>query len=132
VRKQTRRKPVIGLNPFQKAEMRRAWQADNVQASIHVLIGEDARALVQHAEVIIYGVISACEDAGINGGDADVCAVHDAAKALVEQSSKPDIDEMLRPLIVEGLATCERLQSRLSPASLYRSACEVMKDRVPR
>jgi hypothetical protein len=115
------------LNLFEKAEIRRTWQADNVKASIHALIGEDARALVQQAGGIIYGVISACEDAGIAGDEADECAVHDAAKALVEQSSQASIDETLRVRIVAGLAACERLQPRLNPASLLRPSSEILK-----
>jgi hypothetical protein len=115
------------LNLFQKAEIRRAWQADNVEASIHALIGEDAQALVQQAGGILYGVISACEDAGIDENDADVCAVHSAAKALVELSAKTEIDEALRAQIVDGLAACERLQPRLNPVSIQRAASEVMK-----
>lgn len=121
MRKQTRRKPIIGLNLFQKAEIRKAWQAAHVKASIHALIGDDAQALVQQAGGIVCGVISACEKAGIDGNDADVCAVHSAAKALVEQSSKDDVDETLRVLIAAGLAACERLQPRLSPASIQRA-----------
>lgn len=78
MRKGTRRKPVTGLNLFQKAEIRKAWQADHVEASIHVLIGDDVQALVQQAGAIIYGMVSACEDARI---DVDLCAVHSAAKS---------------------------------------------------
>jgi hypothetical protein len=127
VRKRTQRKPVTGLNLFQRAEIRRAWQADSVKASIHALIGDDAQALVQQAGGVVYGVISACEDAGINGEDADVCAVHSAAKALVALSCKSSVDETLRALIVDGLAACERLQPRLSPASIHRAASEFMR-----
>lgn len=127
MRKRTHRKPVTGLNLIQKAEIRRTWHADNVKASIHALIGEDARVLVQQAGGIIYGVISACKDAGIDGDDADVCAVHAAAKALVEQSSRANVDEALRVLIVDGLAASERLQPRLNPASILRAASEIVK-----
>lgn len=130
MRKRTHRKPNTGLNLFQKATIRQAWHADSVQASIHAHIGEDARALVRQAGAIIYGVVSACEDAGIDGNDADVCAVHAGAKALVAQSSKADIDEALRALIVEGLAACERLQPKLDPVSIQRAADEVMKASV--
>lgn len=127
MRKRTYRKPVVGLNLFEKAEIRRMWRADSVKASIHALIGEDAQALVQQAGAILYGVVSACDDAGMDGDDADVCAVHSAAKALVEQSSKTNIDETLRALIVDGLAACERLQPRLDPASIRRAATEIVK-----
>lgn len=127
MRKRTRRKPVTGLNLYEKAEIRRDWQVDSVKASIHALIGNDARALVHQAGAILYGVISACEDAGIDGDDVDVCAVHDVAKALVEQSSKTSIDETSRVLIVEGLAAGERLRPRLNPASIQRAASEIVK-----
>jgi hypothetical protein len=56
-----------------------------------------------------------------------VCAVHDAAKALVQQSSQNDIDETLRMLIVDGLAACERLQPRLDPASILRATTEFIE-----
>lgn len=127
VRKGTRRKPVTGLNLFQKAEIRRAWQADHVKASIHALIGDDVQALVQQAGAIIYGVVSACEDASIDGDDADLCAVHNAAKALVGLSAEKEIEGAARGLIVDGLAACERLQPRFSPASIQRAAGEVLK-----
>jgi len=100
MRKRTQRKPVTGFNLFQRAEIRRAWQADSVKASIHALIGDDAQALVQQAGGIVYGVISACEDAGIDDDDVDVFAVHSAAKALVELSSKTNVEDALRALIV--------------------------------
>ncbi|MGJ7538546.1 hypothetical protein [Variovorax sp. ZT5P30] len=127
MRKRTRRKPVIGLDPFQKAEIRRAWRADSVKAGIHALIGEDAQELVQQAGGILYGVISACDETGIEGDDADVSIVHTAARALLQQASKDTIDETLRASIVDGLAACERLQPRLDPASIQRAASEVMK-----
>ncbi|BEP54075.1 hypothetical protein GmRootV35_43470 [Variovorax sp. V35] len=127
VRKGTRRKPGTGLNLFQKAEIRRAWQADHVKASIHALIGDDVQALVQQAGAIIYGVVSACEDACIDGDDADLCAVHGAAKALVGLSAETAIDGAARVLVVDGLAACERLQPRLSPASIQRAAGEVVR-----
>ncbi|QFZ83513.1 hypothetical protein GFK26_12455 [Variovorax paradoxus] len=115
------------MNLFQKAEIRRAWQADHVKASIHALIGDDVQALVQQAGAIIYGVVSACEDAAIDGDDADLCAVHNAAKALVGLSAEKGIERAARELIVDGLAACERLQPRLSPASIQRAAGEVVK-----
>lgn len=127
MRKGARRKPVAGLNLFEKAEIRRAWQADHVRASIHALIGDDVQALVQQAGAIIYGVVSACEDAAIDGDDADLCAVHYAAKALVGLSAEKEIEGTARELIVDGLAACERLQPRLSPASIQRAAGEVVK-----
>ena len=132
MRKRTRRKPFSGLNLFQKAEIRRNWQIDNVKASIHALIGEDARALVLRAGAIVYGVISACEELGMKADDPDVCAVQKAAKALVDQSSKASVDEALRILIIDGLAACERLQPRLHPASILRATSEVMKARESR
>ncbi|MNL29795.1 hypothetical protein D3C87_1514940 [compost metagenome] len=100
---------------------------DTVQASIHALIGDDVQALVRQAGAIIYGVVSACEDASIDGDDADLCAVHDAAKALVGLSAETGVDGAARTLIVDGLAACERLQPRLSPASVQRAAAEVVK-----
>lgn len=126
MRKRTYRKSVIGLSPVHKAEIRRAWQADADRASLHAFIGEDPQALVQQAGGIVYTVLAACEDAGIKDDDPDVCTAHCAAKALVEQASKSQVDEALRKLIVEGLAACERLQPRLNPASLYRATFDVM------
>ena len=126
MRKRSRRKPVTGLSPVHKAEIRRTWQAGIDKASLHAFIGEDPRALMRQAGSIVYTVVTACEDAGIDGNDPDVCMVHDAAKALLEQSSKMHIEETLRKLIVDGLAACERLQPRLNPASLYRATLEVM------
>ncbi|GER19520.1 hypothetical protein [Variovorax boronicumulans] len=76
---------------------------------------------------IIYGVVSACEDAGIDGDDADLCAVHNAAKALVGLSIEKEIEGAARRQIVDGLTACERLQPRLSPASIQRAAGEVVK-----
>jgi len=127
VRKRTYRKPVTGLNLFQKAEIRRAWQADTVEASIHALIGEDVQALVRLAGAIIYGVVSACEDAGIDGDDADLRLVHSAAETLMALPVKTEIEGTARAVIVDGLAACERLHPRLSPASIQRAAGEVVK-----
>lgn len=127
MRKRTRRQPVTGLSLVHKAEIRRAWRADLDRASLHAFIGEDPQALMRQAGGIVYTVLTACEDAGIDGDDPDVCMVHDAAKALVEQSSKTHIEETLRKLIVDGLAACERLQPRLNPASLCRATLNVVQ-----
>ncbi|WP_390349088.1 hypothetical protein ACFJIS_15180 [Variovorax boronicumulans] len=126
MRKHTRRKPITGLSPIQKAGIRRAWRADNDRASLHAFIGEDPQMLVQQAGGIMYTVLAACEDAGIEGDDPDLCIVHNAGKALVELASRIHIDEPLRKSIVDGLAACERLEPRLNAASLYRATFDVM------
>lgn len=48
-------------------------------------------------------------------------------KALVGLSDETEIDEVARGVIVDGLAACERLQSRLDSASIQRAAGEIMK-----
>ncbi|MNV66109.1 hypothetical protein D3C71_1588470 [compost metagenome] len=100
---------------------------DTVQASIHALIGDDVQALVRQAGAIIYGVVSACEDAGVDGDDAGLCAVHSAAIALVGLSAETEIDGAARALIADGPAACEHLQPRLNPASIQRAANEILK-----
>lgn len=82
--------------------------------------------LVQQAGGIMYTVLAACEGASIKDDDPDLCMVHNAAKALVELSSRVHIDEFLRKPIVDGLAACERLEPRLTAAALYRATFDVM------
>lgn len=127
MRKRTRRTPVSGLNPYQKAVVRRAWQADNVKASIHALIGQDVKELTRQAGGIIYAVMAACEDAGIEKDDPDVRILYAAGEAILGLAKETEIDAPQRELIAAGLAAGERLQPRLSLASIHRAAHDVEK-----
>lgn len=125
MRKRTPRKPVTGLNPYQKAIFRRAWETDNVRAGIHAFIGQDAKALIQHAGSVIYAVVAGCEQAGIRDDDPEVRLLHDAGRAILELRGQSEISEQHRERIVAGLAAGDRLQLRLAPAALYDAALEL-------
>lgn len=55
MRKQARRKPVTGLTPYEKAVVRRAWEADVGDASIHAFMGMDVIKFKKHSTVRIAG-----------------------------------------------------------------------------
>lgn len=127
MRKRTHRKPVTGLDPYQKALFRRAWEADNVSAGIHAFIGEDAKALTQRAGGVIYAVVAGCEQAGIPDDDPDVLILHDAGRTILELGGQVEIGAQHRARIVSGLAAGERLLPRLDPAALRDAALELAK-----
>lgn len=122
MRKRTHRKSVTGLNPYQKAVFRRAWEADNVRAGIHAFIGQDAKALIQHAGGIIYAVVAGCEEAGIQDDDPEVQILHDAGRAILELRGQTEISAQHRQRIVAGLAAGDRLLPRLNPTALHDAA----------
>lgn len=127
MRKRTHRKPVTGMNPFQKAVARRAWQADSVRAGIHAFIGEDVVALTQLAGGVIYAMVAGCEEAGIGDDDPDVLLLHDAGRAILELAKQSEIGGPHRKRIIAGLAAGERLMPRLNLAALTGAAREVGK-----
>lgn len=127
MRKQTRRKPLTGLTPYEKAVVRRAWEADIVDASIHAFIGLDVRGLMQRAGGIIYAVMSACEEAGIEQSEPDVQLLHEAGAAILEMPGQTAIDRAQRDRVIAGLAASERLQPRLDTLSIRRAALEISK-----
>lgn len=127
MRKRTHRKPVTGLDPYQKALFRRAWEADNVSAGIHAFIGEDSKALTQRAGRVIYAIVAGCEQAGISDDDPDVRILHDAGRAILELRGQTEIGDQHRKRIVSGLAAGERLFPRLDPAAVRDAALELAK-----
>lgn len=127
MRKQTRRKPVTGVTPYEKAVIRRAWEADVVDASIHAFIGQDVWGLTQRAGGIIYAVMTACEDAGIEQDEPDVQLLHEAGKTILGLAGQPGIDTSARNRVIAGLAASERLQPRLDTMSIRRAAMDLSR-----
>lgn len=118
---------MTGLTPYEKAVVRRAWEADIVDASIHAFIGLDVGGLTQRAGGIIYAVMTACEDAGIEQNEPDMQLLHEAGEAILELAGQSRIDTSQRDRVIAGLAASERLQPRLDTLSIRRAAVEVSK-----
>lgn len=120
-----KRRPVVGLNPIERALIAREWQHTALEAQILSLAGQDADKLVNKAGRMLFVVLGACIAEGVEANTPEVRILRGAVNAVHDQAGEKVIPALRRASIVNGLQTAAALIPELSRKALVDAACDL-------